>query len=435
MIPAMPTPTEVVAPAVARLVLEDGIIARGLAFGAAGVTRTGEIVFNTALTGYQEAVTDPSYSGQVLLMTAAQIGNYGVNSGDAESARPQVAGFVVRELSRVESNCRSTDSVGAWLAAAGVPGISGIDTRAIVRRIRHAGAMRCVVSTDPAPTDAELLAACRAAPEMTGRNLAAEASAARPSSWTEDLQGWWPASAGGPEGEPPLRVAALDCGAKRTIYRHLVERGCEVLILPHNASAADLRALKADGLFLSNGPGDPAAVQETVAAVREVAGEIPTFGICLGHQLLALALGARTWKLPFGHRGTNQPVRNLMTGRVEITSQNHGFCVDADSMEAAGAEVTHLHLNDGTVAGFRHRERPIFSVQYHPEASPGPHDSAYLFDGFVLAMRAHRRGESAMQAIRAAETQVAEPAVVLVDPVIPAASPATPAAPEAAAHG
>jgi carbamoyl-phosphate synthase small subunit len=435
MIPAMPTPTDVVSPAPARLVLEDGTIARGRAFGAIGVTCPGEIVFNTALTGYQEALTDPSYSGQVLLMTTPQIGNYGVNPDDVESTHPQVAGFVVRELSRVESNYRSNDSVDRWLAAAGVPGITGIDTRAIVRRIRSAGAMRCVVSTDPAPRDAELLAACRAAPEMTGRNLAAEASAERPRTWTGDLEGWWPASAGGPEGEPPLRVAALDCGAKRTIYRHLVERGCEVMILPHDASAADLRALKADGLFLSNGPGDPAAVQETVAAVREVAGEIPTFGICLGHQLLALALGAKTWKLPFGHRGTNQPVRNLMTGRVEITSQNHGFCVEADSMEAAGAEVTHLHLNDGTVAGFRHRERPIFSVQYHPEASPGPHDSAYLFDCFVLAMRAQRRGESPMEAIRAAERQIVEPAVVIVDPVVPATPVPAPTAAETAAHG
>jgi len=388
----------------ARLVLEDGTIARGRAFGARGITRAGEIVFNTAMSGYQEALTDPSYSGQVLLMTAPQIGNYGVNLDDVESARVQVAGFVVRDLSRVDSNFRSTGSLDAWLAEAGVPGISGADTRAIVRRIRSQGAMRCVVSTDPAASDADLLAACRSAPAMAGQNLAAAASSERPASWTEDLCGWWPAVAGGPDGEAPLRVAALDCGGKRTIYRHLVERGCEVALLPHDASAKDIRAVSPDGLFLSNGPGDPAAVKEMVDALREIAGEVPTFGICLGHQLLALALGARTWKLPFGHRGTNQPVRNLATGRVEITSQNHGFCVDADSMEAAGAEVTHLHLNDGTVAGFRHREKPIFSVQYHPEASPGPHDSAYLFDAFVLAMRAHRRGESAMDAMRLMES-------------------------------
>jgi carbamoyl-phosphate synthase small subunit len=399
MIEAMATPHD--ESASARLVLEDGTIARGRAFGALGVTRTGEIVFNTAMTGYQEALTDPSYAGQVLLMTATQIGNYGVNADDVESARAQVAGFVVRDLSRVDSNCRSTGSLDAWLAESGVPGIAGPDTRALVRRIRSGGAMRCAISTDPVPTDAELLATCRSAPSMAGCNLAAAASAERTDRWTDDLQGWWPATGGTIEGEPPLRVAALDCGAKRTIYRHLVERGCEVIVLPHDASAADIAALSPDGLFLSNGPGDPAAVRETVAAVREIAGTIPTFGICLGHQLLALALGARTWKLPFGHRGTNQPVRNLMTGRVEITSQNHGFCVDAESMEAVGAEVTHIHLNDGTVAGFRHREKPIFSVQYHPEASPGPHDSAYLFDAFVRAMRAHRRGGSAMEAIRA----------------------------------
>jgi len=399
----------------ARLVLEDGTLARGRGFGARGVTVAGEIVFNTALSGYQEALTDPSYAGQVLLMTTTQIGNYGVNADDVESGRPQVAAFVVRDLSRVESNFRSTGSLDAWLAEAGVPGISGIDTRAIVRRIRTEGAMRCVVSTDPAPSDGELLASCRSSPGMAGRNLAATASAERAASWSEDLCGWWPATEGGPDGEEPLRVAALDCGAKRTIYRHLVQRGCEVLILPHDATADDIRATEADGLFLSNGPGDPAAVRETTDVIREVMGEIPTFGICLGHQLLALALGARTWKLPFGHRGTNQPVRNVLSGRVEITSQNHGFCVDADSMEALGAEITHVHLNDGTVAGFRHREKPIFSVQYHPEASPGPHDSSYLFDTFVSAMRAVRRGDDPMTALRAMDAvaeQAAKPAPI-----------------------
>jgi carbamoyl-phosphate synthase small subunit len=374
----------------ARLVLEDGAVFRGRAFGACSepATSTGEVVFNTAMAGYQEALTDPSYAGQILTMTATQVGNYGVCPEDVESRRPHVTGFVIRELSRVRSNQRATADLHTWLAEAGVLGIEGVDTRALVRRLRIDGAMRGVITCDPVPTDEDLVKLARSSPEMKGRNLAAVVSAERPESWSEGL-GEWARSVDRASGET-FTVIALDCGAKRNIYRHLTERGCRVEVLPHDVDAETIRGRSADGLFISNGPGDPAAVDETVATLRAVAGEIPTFGICLGHQLLALALGASTFKLKFGHRGANQPVRNVLTGRVEITSQNHGFCVDPESLEAAGCEVTHVHLNDGSVAGFRHRTRPVFAVQHHPEASPGPHDAGYLFDCFVEMMRTGR---------------------------------------------
>jgi carbamoyl-phosphate synthase small subunit len=263
-------------------------------------------------------------------------------------------------------------------------GLEGVDTRALVRRIRIHGALRGALSNDPTLTDADLVDLARGAPTMAGRNLAKVVGTRAPGTWTEDLGAWSPGREGGSRRR--FRVLALDCGAKRNIYRHLVERGCEVEIVPHDITAEAVRARRPDGLFISNGPGDPAAVAATIATLREVAGEIPTFGICLGHQLLALALGARTFKLKFGHRGANQPVRCLLTGRVEITSQNHGFCVDPDSLKAAGCEITHVHLNDGSVAGFRHRTKPIFSVQFHPEASPGPHDASHLFDWFLRMM-------------------------------------------------
>ena len=373
----------------ARLVLEDGTVFSGLAFGAAGSAKstTGEVVFNTAMTGYQEALTDPSYAGQILAMTAPMIGNYGVAADDVESAKPHVAGFVIRELSRVPSNQRSIIDLSTWLAKHGILGIEGIDTRALVRRLRQGGVVRGVISCDPSLSDQDLIDMARRSPRMNGQNLAATVSPREQAEWTEGLGEW--SSCRRADGEPAqqFRVLALDCGAKRNIYRNLTERGCIVHIAPHDMSAEKIRAFNPDGLFISNGPGDPEAVAATVNTLREVAGEFPTFGICLGHQLLALALGAKTYKLKFGHRGANQPVRNILTGRVEITSQNHGFCVDPESLAGLDCEVTHVHMNDGTVAGFRHTVKPIFSVQYHPEASPGPHDSSYLFDGFIEMMK------------------------------------------------
>lgn len=395
-----------VARPVARLALEDGTIFTGQAFGAANdptppKTSTGEVVFNTAMTGYQEALTDPSYAGQILTMTAPMIGNYGIAAEDIESSKPQVAGFVIRELSRVASNQRSIKDLSSWLADAGVLGIEGIDTRALVRRLRMGGAMRGAISCDPAKSDAELIEIARSSPVMSGCNLASTVSPRTQSDWSEDLGEWGGShnrrdERGGESSAKSWRVLALDCGAKRNIYRHLTDRGCAVRIAPHDLSAQQIRDIHPDGLFISNGPGDPQAVEATITALREVAGEIPTFGICLGHQLLALALGASTYKLKFGHRGANQPVRNLLTGRVEITSQNHGFCVDPKSLEGLHCEVTHVHMNDETVAGFRHLERPLFCVQYHPEASPGPHDSGYLFDCFV-AMMGSKKAISAAQ--------------------------------------
>jgi carbamoyl-phosphate synthase small subunit len=371
----------------ARLALEDGTVFHGRAFGAA-ISAGGEVVFNTAMCGYQEALTDPSYAGQILTMTATQIGNYGIAAEDVESGKPQVKAFIIRERSRITSNHRSQMDLASWLSRHGIPGIEGIDTRALVRKLRTQGALRGIVATGDARSDAELIKAAKALPSMAGQNLAACVSPSGRGAFAEDLGTWSP--------EPSRRtgrrfkVVSLDCGAKRNIYRNLVDRGCEMITLPHDASAADIRALKPDGLFISNGPGDPAVVQATIATLKEIAGEIPTFGICLGHQLLALSLGATTWKLKFGHRGSNQPVRNLLTGRIEITSQNHGFCVDEKTLRAAGGEPTHMHLNDGTLAGFRHTTRPIFCVQYHPEASPGPHDSSYLFDCFISIMESRK---------------------------------------------
>ncbi|MCH2154211.1 MAG: glutamine-hydrolyzing carbamoyl-phosphate synthase small subunit [Phycisphaerales bacterium] len=373
----------------ARLALEDGTVFHGVSFGAetaenAGV---GEVVFNTALTGYQEALTDPSYAGQILVMTATQIGNYGVCPEDVESERVQVAGFVIREQSSVTSNSRATDDLGPWLASQGIPAIEGIDTRALVRILRTAGAMRGVIGLDSSISDAALVEMARQSLEMTGRNLAESASIADQQPWEESLGDWRPmACTDRSAGDDRLRVLAVDCGGKRNIYRHLADLGCDVIRVNPSVTVEEIRAFAPDGLFVSNGPGDPAAVTGLVETLSQVAGEVPTFGICLGHQLLALALGASTWKLPFGHRGANQPVSDLERDRVEITSQNHGFCVDEESLLAAGCLVTHVHLNDRTVAGFRHAEKPIFAVQFHPEASPGPHDSSHLFEQFVQLM-------------------------------------------------
>ncbi len=364
----------------ARLALEDGTVFRGFAFGSCDGLGpvAGEVVFNTAMTGYQEAVTDPSYMGQILTFTAPLIGNYGISREDVESDGPQVAGVVIRELSRHHSNHRAFTDLASWLAEAGVIGIQGVDTRALVRRLRMLGSMRGVISARTELSDRELIEQARRSQAMSGRNLAAEVSPDEPSRWGEL------------ERPEALRVLVLDCGAKHNILRNLAKRGCEVIVAPHDLTAEQIRAYEPDGLLISNGPGDPAAVAETIKPLAEVAGEIPTFGICLGHQLLALALGAKAYKLKFGHRGANQPVRNLETGRVEITSQNHGFCIDTETLDGIDCEATHVHLNDGTLAGFRHRSLPIFSVQYHPEASPGPHDSAYLFDNFIKLMESRR---------------------------------------------
>ncbi len=386
-----------------RLALEDGTLFEGAAFGACRdpLSSTGEVVFNTAMTGYQEAITDPSYAGQILTFTAPMIGNYGVNDVDLESPRPRVAGVVVRELSRLRSNYRAVCDLGDWLAEAGVLGIQGLDTRALVRRLRIQGAVRGIISCDRSLAAADLIAMARASSVMSGCNLAAEVSPSDTSSWAEDL-GPWRAGDAASTGRR-LKVLALDCGAKRNILRHLADRGCEVVVAPHDLSAREIERIHPDGILVSNGPGDPAAVTETVGLLREIAGRYPTFGICLGHQLLALAFGARAYKLKFGHRGANQPVRNLLTGRVEITSQNHGFCIEPESLQGSDCEATHVHLNDGTLAGFRHRRLPIFAVQYHPEASPGPHDSAYLFDCFIEMMRSRRPldAEAMRRAIRA----------------------------------
>ncbi|MBL1216379.1 MAG: carbamoyl-phosphate synthase small subunit [Planctomycetes bacterium] len=375
-----------------RLVLEDGSVFQGTGFGQVtgadgnGRSVCGEVVFNTAMSGYQEALTDPSYRGQILTMTSPHIGNYGVNREDVESGSVQVAGFVVRELSPIASNYRSHATLADWLAEQGVLGLTGIDTRALTRRLRTAGVLRGVLSSADSETmpDAELVRLARATPPMAGRNLAAEVTVGEACGWSEGLGHWSGSSSAA--GTPQVKVVVLDCGAKQQILRHLTVRGCQLVVMPADSSAQAIRAEEPDGLFVSNGPGDPAAVTGTVETLREVAGEVPTFGICLGHQLLCLALGAETFKLKFGHRGCNQPVRNLLTGRVEITSQNHGFAVDPSTLESIDCEATHIHLNDGTLAGFRHRSKAIFAVQYHPEASPGPHDSAYLFDQFVGMM-------------------------------------------------
>jgi carbamoyl-phosphate synthase small subunit len=334
----------------------------------------GEVVFTTNLTGYQETFTDPSYLGQIVVMTAPMIGNYGINAEDMESARPQVTGVVVRELSRFPSNWRATRSLDQWLADHGVPVLEGVDTRRLTRHLRERGAMRGVVAEGRQP-GRELTAQLLASPSMEGLDLASRATVREACS----------------EGEGGPLVVAYDYGMKRNIVRMLVEVGCRVTVVPAETPAAQVRALNPDGLFLSNGPGDPAAVDFALDNLRELAGSgIPTFGICLGHQLVGLAFGGSTAKLPYGHRGGNHPVRDLRTGQVLITTQNHGFAVvgDADGIPGAPAlEVTHVNLNDGTIEGVRHRELPLFAVQYHPEASPGPHDALPHFAEFLASIR------------------------------------------------
>jgi carbamoyl-phosphate synthase small subunit len=364
-------------PDVAKLALEDGTVYTGRAFGARG-ERFGEVVFNTSMTGYQEVLTDPSYKGQIVTMTYPLIGNYGVNDEDVESGRPQVEGFVVRELSRTPSNFRSHGTLDAYLAAHNVLGLEGIDTRALVRRLRVRGAMTGVLSTADLD-DASLVHKARTAPGIVGRDLVKEVMPERPFAWHEGFTS--PFVTYLPERPPEHHVVALDYGMKWNILRCLTQVGCRVTVLPGGATADDVLAHNPDGVFLSNGPGDPEPLAYAQQTIRGLIGKKPVFGICLGHQLLGLALGAKTFKLKFGHRGANQPVLNYQTNRVEITTQNHGFAVRLDDLPA-DLEPTHVNLNDQTLEGMRHRRLPVFSVQYHPEASAGPHDSSYLFEEF-----------------------------------------------------
>ena len=362
----------------AKLVLCDGTVFSGAAFGAESEI-TGEVVFNTAMTGYQEVLTDPSYAGQIVVMTYPHIGNYGVNETDVESRRPWIKGFVVRERARRPSNYRSEGDLHGYLEEHGIAGIEGIDTRALVRRVRIHGAMPAVLSSIDLDDDS-LRAKAQAAPGMTGQDLVSEVTCEEAYDWTEGEPEEFASKDARPE--PNYRVAAIDCGIKRNILRLLVDANFTVRVFPATASAAEILDYEPDGLFLSNGPGDPEPVEYVAATVRELLPKLPTFGICLGHQILALASGAKTYKLKFGHRGGNQPVKDLATGKVEITSQNHGFAVSQRGLGEAGLELTHINLNDDTVEGFRHKELPAFAVQYHPEASPGPHDSRYLFTRF-----------------------------------------------------
>jgi len=368
----------------AVLALEDGTVFEGQSFGAP-VERTGEVVFNTAITGYQEVFTDPSYSGQIVVLTNPQIGNYGANENDSESSRPYIEGLAVREFSPLSSNWRSDQTAQYFLTNNGIPVISGIDTRALVLHLRSRGVMRGVLSS--ISTDAkDLVERARNSPSMNGLDLATRVSTKDQYSWDRGAIAASPSEDVGDPAEARFHVVAYDFGIKRNILRMLVQSGSRVTVVPAGTKAEDVLALKPSGVFLSNGPGDPEPLTYQAEQVRKLVGKTPIFGICLGHQILGLALGAKTYKLKFGHRGANHPVLNKVTGRVEITSHNHGFAVDPDTLNLNEIEVTHMNLNDQTLEGFRHRNHPVFCVQYHPEAAPGPHDSHYLFGGFIKLM-------------------------------------------------
>ncbi len=367
----------------AHLVLADGTVFPGRLFGARAEGAVGEAVFTTTMLGYQEVLTDPSYYGQIVTMTAPEIGNVGVNDEDVEATdgKPRVAGFVVRDLSPVTSSWRAKESLDGWLARHGIVGITDVDTRKLTRHLRDHGSQNGAIGAEPV---LQLQARAKAAPDMSGLDLVKHVTPKQAYAWTEGRGAW--STIGAAPRPPRHHVVAVDYGVKRNILRCLVDVGCKVTVVPAGATAKDILALQPDGIFLSNGPGDPAAVTYAQATIKELLGKKPIFGICLGHQLLALALGARTYKLKFGHRGANQPVKDLATGKIEITSQNHGFCVDLATLPP-GIESTHVHLNDGTSEGLRAPALQAFSVQYHPEAAAGPHDALYLFDRFIAMMQ------------------------------------------------
>ncbi|MEW6681604.1 MAG: glutamine-hydrolyzing carbamoyl-phosphate synthase small subunit [Nitrospirota bacterium] len=375
----------------AILALADGSVFRGTAFGAEGDS-LGEVVFNTSLSGYQEILTDPSYRGQIVVMTAPQIGNYGVNPEDVESGRVWAEGFVVKECSPMSSNWRSRQNLNEYLKDAGIVGIEGIDTRALTKHLRDSGAQEGVLSTVDLD-ERRLIAKAKASPGLVGRDLVRDVTCREPYAWTEGP--WSPSARPSPlAGEGRVggrpRVTVYDFGVKRNILRNLVHSRCDVTVVPATTPAAEALASNPDGVVLANGPGDPAAVTYAVEAARGLIGRVPIFGICLGHQILGLAMGGTTSKLKFGHHGGNQPVLDLATNQVTITAQNHGFTVDLDSL-GGEVEATHVNLNDRTVEGLRHKTLPVFSVQYHPEASPGPHDAGYLFQRFVEVLGTERR--------------------------------------------
>jgi len=371
------------------LMFEDGSYFEGKRFGARG-ERFGEAVFNTSMTGYQEILTDPSYNGQIITMTYPEIGNYGVNEEDCESAKPFVRGLVVREYWETPSSWRSETALGEYMKKHGIVGIEGVDTREIAKKIRTGGAQKCVISTEDS-NPGSLLKKVKSSPGIVGQDLVTEVSCEKPFEWTEENSGWKIADGKRHTDRRETRVVAYNFGIKSSILRNLSDLRCRVTVVPAQTPPREALAIEPDGIFLSNGPGDPKDVEYAADNIKGLLGKVPVFGICLGHQIISIALGGKTFKMKFGHRGGNHPVKNLKTGKVEITSQNHGFSVEPDSLDAE-TNITHINLNDKTVEGLENREKSVFAVQYHPESSPGPHDSSYLFEKFVSMMENKKDG-------------------------------------------